>query len=59
MFFSASCKSKNPRQKTDSGEEETISCAARGIGIVYNPNIMILQEAEEPSTRAQANIGSG
>ena len=31
----------------------------RGIGIVYNPNIMILQEAEEPSTRAQANLGSG
>ena len=51
MFFSASCKSKNPRQKTDSGEEETTSCASRRKRFNLQRNCMSLNDLDYENVR--------
>ena len=51
MFFSASCKSKNPRQKTDSGEEETTSCASRRKTFNLQRNCMSLNDLDYENVR--------
>ena len=51
MFFSASCKSKNPRQKTDSDEEETTSCASRRKRFNLQRNCMSLNDLDYENVR--------